>query len=1021
MKNLLLLFLALFISGVSWGQLSGIKTIQPTGGDYATFTLAINALNTSGVGAGGVTFHVAAGEVFTENCPVITATGTAANPVIFQKSGVGANPVISSTGSSGTTDAGIAIRAGDYFTFDGIDVRISSGTALELGYYVYNQTATNGAQHITIKNCNITLDRTNTNSKGIYQNVAVNPTNVTGANSYNTFDNNYIRNAYSGIYIKAGLGKPDLNCVVSNNIIGGPNANDIGNGSTITSGIRINNVQDISVFNNEIRNVSVAGTFALYGLYMEVMKGTLNQVYNNNIHNITSYSYAYTSPVYGLRADVYSTGVCNFYNNSISGLQHGSTSPDLASIVVHGIAFGIAIGNLGAGTGNFYYNSVSINEDEFPPTACFYWGGYGILNLKNNIFANYSTAGTTPKYDIYIVGGSLTSSDYNDFYITSGTNNFVGNNAGTTYSTMADWQTGLGLDANSLGSDPQFTTTTNLLPVTGSPVIAAGSPISGFTTDITGAPRSLTAPTIGAYEVSTLTWTGATDTDWNTSTNWNPEGVPFASTNVVIPNVTNDPIVNQATANPAQSNHLTIDPGAILTINSGKSITINGTLSNNAGVSGLVLKSDATGTASLMHNTSNIDATIERYLTGNTAINGTFDFHLVSIPLNAPVTSAQFNDMYLYEFNTTTQAWVSLGSSTTTPLNNNAGYMVFYPNTNTTIYFTGQLNNGTFTASTPTDAADEFSLVPNPYPSAIDWDAATGWTKTNLQDAFYIWNPVSNNYVTWSAGAGTAGSGKIPVGQSFFVKSNAASPVLEMNNDIRIHDEQSYYKNSSKMIPEVLHLHISDAESADEIIVRFSSMIGNEPGLFDVDKLYGAESAPQLYSMSEVNDKLTINAMDHSSQTVIVPVGLEYSKNGQLEFVASGFESFESSASIFLEDKLLNKMIDLKESPSYIFNHNTMNDALRFNLHFYGVNATGEVTEDDYHIWPVSDHLNINIPACAGQKALVEVFDLLGHRIHSEQNVLQAPTEISLPHFNGIAIVRVTTNNKIYSEKVFIR
>ncbi|NOU45636.1 MAG: hypothetical protein HOO86_01085, partial [Bacteroidales bacterium] len=747
MKNLLLLFLALFISGVSWGQLSGVKTIQPTGGDYATFTLAINALNTSGVGAGGVTFNVAAGEVFPENCPIITATGTLANPVVFQRSGAGSNPVISSPGAGTTTDAGIAIRGGDYITFDGIDIEISSGTNLEIGYYIYNQNGTNGAQHVTIKNCTITLNRSNLNSKGIYQNVAVTPTNVTGVNSYNTFDNNYIRNAFSGIYLKGNLGKPDLNCFVSNNTIGAASANDIGNGSGPTHGIRINNVQDVSVFNNEIRNVSVEGNFALYGLYMEVMKGTLNQVYNNNIHNITSYGSAYSSTVYGMRADVYTTGSCDFYNNSISALQHGSTSPDLVAMVVQGITFGLASGNLGAGTGNFHYNSVSINEDEFPPTANFYWGGYGILNLKNNIFANFSTAGTTPKYCIYAISGTLGSSDYNDYYITGGTNNFLAYNAGTTYSTLTEWQTATGLEAASIGSDPQFTSTTNLLPVAGSATIGAGTPISGFTTDITGAPRSLTAPTIGAYEVSTLTWTGTTDNDWNTSTNWNPEGIPFASTNVIIPNVTNAPLINQSITNPAQCNNLTIEAGAVLTINYGKALTVNGTLTNNAGVTGLLLKSDATGTASLIHNTANVDATIERYIDGNTVINGTFDFHLVSIPLSAPVTSAQFNSMYLYEFDATTQTWVSLGSSTSTPLAINKGYMVFYPNTNTTISFAGQLNSGTFTTSTPTDAVDEFNLVPNPYPSAIDWDAATGWTKTNVQDAFYIWNPVSNNYV----------------------------------------------------------------------------------------------------------------------------------------------------------------------------------------------------------------------------------------------------------------------------------
>ena len=30
-----------------------------------------------------------------------------------------------------------------------------------------------------------------------------------------------------------------------------------------------------------------------------------------------------------------------------------------------------------------------------------------------------------------------------------------------------------------------------------------------------------------------------------------------------------------------------------------------------------------------------------------------------------------------------------------------------------------------------------FNLVGNPYPSAIDWDAASGWTKTNIDNAVY--------------------------------------------------------------------------------------------------------------------------------------------------------------------------------------------------------------------------------------------------------------------------------------------
>ena len=41
------------------------------------------------------------------------------------------------------------------------------------------------------------------------------------------------------------------------------------------------------------------------------------------------------------------------------------------------------------------------------------------------------------------------------------------------------------------------------------------------------------------------TWTGAVSTNWNTAGNWNPSGVPIATSTVTIPNLTNDPILTQ--------------------------------------------------------------------------------------------------------------------------------------------------------------------------------------------------------------------------------------------------------------------------------------------------------------------------------------------------------------------------------------------------------------------------------------------------------------------------------------------
>ena len=62
------IFAISLIANTGFSQLSGVKTIDNTivtgGNNYQTFTDAINALNGSGVGAGGVTFDVTSGQTF---------------------------------------------------------------------------------------------------------------------------------------------------------------------------------------------------------------------------------------------------------------------------------------------------------------------------------------------------------------------------------------------------------------------------------------------------------------------------------------------------------------------------------------------------------------------------------------------------------------------------------------------------------------------------------------------------------------------------------------------------------------------------------------------------------------------------------------------------------------------------------------------------------------------------------------------------------------------------------------------
>ena len=278
---------------------------------------------------------------------------------------------------------------------------------------------------------------------------------------------------------------------ISNNTVGADAANDIANGSATATGIRLTSQSSATVSFNTVRNLTITGASNAYGIYLESAQGT-NNVFNNIVSNIITTSTSTSSIVYGIRFDVNSTHTINAYNNLIYGLNHGIATTT-TTFVIRALALGVS----GSGTGNINFNSVRIDENEFPTSAAFYLAG-GTANVKNNIFANFSTAGATSKrYAIYRSWGTLVS-DYNDLFIATGTNNFVGYYT-ADQATFADWQTASSQDANSLSVDPQFVSATDL-HIAAPELDHAGVVIAGITTDIDGETRSTVTPDIGADE-----------------------------------------------------------------------------------------------------------------------------------------------------------------------------------------------------------------------------------------------------------------------------------------------------------------------------------------------------------------------------------------------------------------------------------------------------------------------------------------------------------------------------------------
>ncbi|MBK8467480.1 MAG: choice-of-anchor J domain-containing protein [Chloracidobacterium sp.] len=511
--------------------ISGAKTIP---GDYATITAAINDLNANGVAAGGVTYTLTDGATYAEDLPCIQSEGTAANPIVFKNSGGVTHAIISPTGTASALDSGVCIK-GDYITFDGIDVTIASGSAVEYGYRVISDNPTNGAQRNTIKNTSITLNRANTLSQGILQSAnqlgggqTASGTTLAdaaaGGNSFNQYNNLSIQNVYGGIFLLTNILPSDTDNEIAplpggTNTIGGAAASDIGGGTVATYGIRAFAQNNVKIHDNEIRNVGVTGAVTVDGLFLDQTVGT-NEAYRNKVHDIRSTSTTSTSGITGIRTNIFGTavGAANrVYNNFVWNITSGYTGAASATRQIKGIQ----VQSNGTGTGNTHhvdFNSVRIDGSSSPniSSSALTIGttSGATMNIRNNILSNFTgaQAGVAKHVAWDSTSATLTGiagsvSNNNDLYIANATQGFVGLGNTTNYATLSNWQAAMtGQDTASKSTNPQFLSPTDLHIDTAiaTEVESGGSYFSGAITwvpqDIDTNTRNATTPDIGADE-----------------------------------------------------------------------------------------------------------------------------------------------------------------------------------------------------------------------------------------------------------------------------------------------------------------------------------------------------------------------------------------------------------------------------------------------------------------------------------------------------------------------------------------
>ena len=317
------------------------------------------------------------------------------------------------------------------------------------------------------------------------------------------------------------------------------------------------------------------------------------------------------------------------------------------------------------------------------------------------------------------------------------------------------------------------------------------------------------------------------------------------------------------------------------------------------------------------------------------------------------------------------------------------GYLYAVQVTNPIKSFVGNLNNGPLTFGLTTSGTNPgwigFNMMGNPYPSSVDWQAVTGWSRTNLVSNgggydMWIWNPDANNYGVCNSSAGSVGTNSItryiaPM-QGYFVLASGTGSIT-IDNPVRVLDDTHWFKNPVQNDNTIsLSVNADAGYGFDEIQLGFG-YAANENGAI---KLFSSvATAPSLY-VSKPTKEFSVQYYTNTKQNPVVPVSFKPGVNGHFtincNFDHSKFDS------VLLEDLQTQSTQNMKATKTYSFQASTTDDANRFVLHF-GPENKHSGNELPARIYSDATHLIVDL-LLVPEETEVFVYDVIGRLLFSQ-------------------------------------
>ncbi|MFN3404632.1 MAG: T9SS type A sorting domain-containing protein [Cytophagaceae bacterium] len=495
----------------------------------------------------------------------------------------------------------------------------------------------------------------------------------------------------------------------------------------------------------------------------------------------------------------------------------------------------------------------------------------------------------------------------------------------------------------------------------------------------------------------------------------------------------------------------------VLTLTSG-ALTTNGNLVivSNASTHGQIA---GTGTGSLAGN-----VTLQRYISSK-------GYHYITSPLSGQTVASwhdnytmftgpsYFNYWWYDETNHGSKyqdlsGWKAI-TSTATALNVMQGYAVSFSYAPLTLDVVGTYSHGSIpsnrtlsrTVNPPTHPAgngiDGWHIVGNPFPSTIDWDAASGWTKTNIYNAAYFWDPVGNRYSTYVNGVGVNGGSRyIPAWQGFYVRvdTTTASGTFGMTNAVRVTNQNPALWRT-RPLDNIVKLRITNNVVSDEIAVRFmEEATRGFDGEYDAYKMANSGNCPDMIIRYNSTD-YAVNTLPLEFTEEVINLRTVVKANGTYRIEVRDFK-FDPGIEVYLYDKFTDQTVDLAVINNYSVLMSRTDPADRFQLLFRkadnsnnnggvdnGGGNSGVITgnngvslSENIIISGNRSGFSVKFVNFKSNTASVFIHNTLGEKIYSNESVNTAnafsDSFSSIPA--GIYYVEVVTEGKKYTKKVFL-